>query len=157
MNARPLLEKVARALQSARLEAVLVGNAAAALQGAPVTTLDFDFMFRRTAANVRRLKAVARALDAAILRPYYPASELYRLINEDLGLQADFLGRLDGIRSFEAVRARATRLDLGEAAVVLVADLRDVLRSKRAANRPRDRAVIPVLEATLGEKARRPR
>jgi hypothetical protein len=54
MDARPLLERVARALSVARLEAVLVGNAGAALQGAPVTTVDFDFMFRKTAANVRR-------------------------------------------------------------------------------------------------------
>jgi hypothetical protein len=132
---------------------VLVGNAGAALQGAPVTTLDFDFMFRRTPANMRKLKALSRALGAAILHPYYPASEMFRLVNEDLGLQADFMAKLDGIRSFEALRARATRLTLGEASV-LVADLRDILRSKRAAGRPRDRATLPVLEATLRERAR---
>ena len=40
-------------------------------------------------------------------------------------------------------------------ATLLVADLRDVIRSKRVANRPRDRAALPVLEATLREKARR--
>jgi hypothetical protein len=30
------------------LEAVLIGNAAAALQGGPITTVDFDFMFHKT-------------------------------------------------------------------------------------------------------------
>jgi len=41
MDAEPLLKKIARALLKARLEAIMVGNAAAALQGAaPVTTLD---------------------------------------------------------------------------------------------------------------------
>jgi hypothetical protein len=154
MDARPLLERLAQALAVARLEAVLVGNAAAALQGAPVTTLDFDFMFRKTPANIRKLKAVARHLGASILRPYYPASELFRVVNDDVGLQADFMGKLDGIRSLETLRARATRLELGNASL-LVADLRDVVRSKRAANRPRDRAVLPVLEATLREKTRR--
>lgn len=48
MNAGPLLDAVVAALTEARLEAVLIGNAAAALQGAPVTTVDFDFMFRST-------------------------------------------------------------------------------------------------------------
>jgi hypothetical protein len=153
MNARPLLERLARALTTRRLDAVLVGNAAAALQGAPVTTLDFDFMFRETAGNLRKLRAVARDLGAVILTPFYPASELFRVVNEDLGLQADFMPRLDGIRSFEALRARATAARIGDA-VLLVADLRDVIRSKRAADRPRDRAVLPVLEATLREKSR---
>jgi hypothetical protein len=41
MNARPLLERLAGVLTKRHLDAVLVGNAAAALQGAPVTTLDF--------------------------------------------------------------------------------------------------------------------
>ena len=44
MNAEPLLKKIAETLHKARLEAVMVGNAAAALHGAPVTTLDIDFM-----------------------------------------------------------------------------------------------------------------
>jgi len=155
MDARPLLERLAAALAARRLDdAVLIGNAAAALQGAPVTTLDFDFMFRKTNANLRKLRAVARDLGAVILTPFYPASELFRMVNEEIGLQADFMVRLDGIRSFEGLRARATTARFGRAAL-LVADLRDVIRSKRAADRPRDRAVLPVLEATLREKARR--
>jgi hypothetical protein len=153
MDARPFLGRLARALAARRLGAVLVGNAAAALQGAPVTTVDFDFMFRRTPGNLRKLRAVARDLDAAILVPFYPASELYRLVNDDIGLQADFMPKLDGIRSFEGLRARATVARMGDAAL-LVADLRDVIRSKRAANRARDRAVLPVLEATLREKGK---
>jgi hypothetical protein len=55
------------------LEAVLIGNAAAALQGAPVTTADFDFYFRRTPRNLVKLKLFARRLGATVLRPYYSA------------------------------------------------------------------------------------
>lgn len=154
MDARPLLERLARILATRRLDVVLVGNAGAALQGAPVTTLDFDFMFRKTSGNLRKLRAVARDLDAVLLTPFYPASELFRLVNEDIGLQADFMPKLDGIRSFEGLRARATPA-IFAGVTLLVADLGDIIRSKRAANRARDRAMLPVLEATLREKTGR--
>ena len=64
MNARPVLQRIADTLAKCRLEAILIGNAAAALHGAPVTTLDFDFMFRETPGNLRKLKAFARELRA---------------------------------------------------------------------------------------------
>jgi hypothetical protein len=48
-----------------------------ALQGAPVTTLDFDFLFRKTPRNLAKLKAVAKSLGAVVMKPYYPASDLY--------------------------------------------------------------------------------
>ena len=67
MNASPLLVKIARAMHRVRLEAVMVGNAAAALHGAPVTTLDIDFMFRKTPANMRKLKDFAEELVIDIL------------------------------------------------------------------------------------------
>jgi hypothetical protein len=68
----------------------LIGNAAAALQGSPVTTLDLDFMFRKTRTNLRN--------------------------------------------------------------TLLVASLRDVIRSKKAAGGPQDLAVVPVLQRTLDAK-----
>ena len=53
MDARPVLEQVARVLQKHGLEAILIGNAAAALKGAPVTTVDLEFMIRKTPVNSR--------------------------------------------------------------------------------------------------------
>lgn len=70
MNAIPLLVRLLAALARYKLESVMIGNAAAAIHGAPVTTLDFDFMFRDTPTNQRKLKAVAATLDAVILRPF---------------------------------------------------------------------------------------
>jgi predicted nucleotidyltransferase len=150
MNAETALASLARALQEHGLEAVLIGNAAAALQGAPVTTVDFDFMFRKTPRNLRKLKALAGSLGATILRPYYPASDLFRLIRDDDALQADFMATIHGVKSFEGLRSRARRMKFGPAEL-LVADLADVVASKRAARRPRDRAVLETLEATLRE------
>jgi hypothetical protein len=151
MNAEPLLAVVLRAMHAQRLEGILVGNAAAALHGAPVTTVDFDFMFRDTATNLRKLKAVARDLGGIILRPYYPLSKLYRLVDDDRGLQVDFMPVLDGVRSFEGLRSRAERIMVSNEPLIL-ASLRDVIASKKAADRSRDLAVMDVLERTLDEK-----
>ena len=154
MDARPVLVTLARLLQEHRLEAVLIGNAAAALQGAPVTTLDFDFYFRKTPANLRKLKALAASLGAVVMKPYYPVSDLFRLSRDEDSLQVDFMGAIHGVRSFASLRSRAWRVDL-DGHLLMVADLADILRSKRAAARGRDRAVLAILEKTLREKKTR--
>ena len=94
MDAKPTLVEVGRALIAVSLEAVLIGNAAAALQGAPVTTVDFDFLFRSTPRNLAKLRAIADRLHATVLRPYYPASGLFRVTRDDDGLQVDFMTRI---------------------------------------------------------------
>lgn len=150
MNATSLLEKITNALIESRLEAILIGNAAAALHGAPVTTLDFDFFFRKTPANLRKLKVVANNLGGIILRPYYPLSDLYRIVNDDLGLQLDFMSTIHGVRSFAGLRSRSHRVTLGQNDL-LVADLGDIIKSKEALSRPRDLAVLDILKKTLNE------
>lgn len=152
MNARLYLVEIGRALEHVGLEAVLIGNAAAALQGAPVTTVDFDFLFRKTTRNLGKVKALARALKATVVRPYYPASDLYRVVRGD-GLQVDFMGTIHGVRSFEGLRDRADDVDI-DGITLRVAALSDIIKSKKAAKRPRDRAVIEVLEKALEESSR---
>jgi len=156
MDASPILARIAELLERHGLEAVLVGNAAAALQGAPVTTVDFDFFFRRTPANLRKLREIATELEAVILKPYYPVSGLLRISRDEDGLQLDFMGEIDGIRSFEGLRKRAHHLSFGEAGL-LVAALADIIKSKKAARRPRDKAVLPILEKAPAEAARDPK
>ncbi len=151
MNAEPLLFRIAQVLAEHRLEAVMVGNAAAALHGAPVTTLDIDFMFRKTPRNLKKLKAVAASLDAGVFKPYYPVSDLFRVVNDDQGLQLDFMPRLHGVRSFEGLRSRATAISFG-GNTLLIAALADIIKSKRAAGRPRDKAVLEILEKTLEQQ-----
>lgn len=155
MNATPLLAGLLRSLAEEKLEVVMIGNAAAAIHGAPVTTLDFDFMFRETAATMRKLKRTAAALGATILRPYYPVSKLYRMVHDATGLQADFMPVVHGVRSFEGLKARAVSREI-DGWPVLVASLDDIIASKRAAGRNQDLAVLPVLEElkrALGQPA----
>jgi hypothetical protein len=117
MDARPILDQIAQALEKHALQAVLIGNAAAALQGAPVTTVDFDFFFRRTPANLKKLKRIAADLGAIALHPYYPASGLIRLIRDDDGLQLDFMDVIDGVKSFEGLRRRSLKIPMGRASL----------------------------------------
>jgi len=151
MDAAPLLRSIVAALAEVRLEAILIGNAAAAMLGAPVTTVDFDFMFRATPANLGKLKRFATRMDAVILRPYYPISALYRVMNDDRGLQVDFMPTIHGVKSFNSLRSRAEKIELAGHTVWL-ASLEDIIASKRAAGRPRDEAVLDILEKTLREK-----
>ena len=153
MDAGPLLAEIARRMHQANLEAVLIGNAAAALQGAPVTTVDFDFLFRNTRRNLGKLKLLADGLRATILRPYYPASNLYRIVRDDDGLQLDFMTTIHGIQSYAGVRDRATMIAI-DGIGIRVASLPDIIRSKRAAGRPRDQAVLEILEAALEESTK---
>lgn len=151
VNAESILALVARLLAKRKLDAVLIGNAAAAIQGSPVTTMDLDFMFRKTPTNLTKLKRLADDLDALVLRPFYPASQLYRITRDRDGLQLDFMVKIDGIRSFESLRGRALPVRFGENEL-LVASLRDIIKSKQSAGREQDLAVLPILRRTLDEK-----
>lgn len=152
MDAAPILTRLAELLNRYGLEAVMIGNAAAALQGAPVTTIDLDFLFRKTPANFKKLKAVNDELGARILRPLYPVDDFFRIMRDSDTLQIDFLTAIAGIRSYEGLRSRAATLNFG-GHTLLVASLADIIKSKRAAGRPKDLAILHVLEAALAQAA----
>ena len=150
MNAEPLLNKIAKVFHKVRLDAIMIGNAAAALHGAPVTTLDIDFMFRKTPVNLKKLKKIADEFDAYILKPYYPVSSLLRVINDDIGMQLDFMSVVHGVRSFESLKSDATEADFN-GCKIRIASLQKIIRSKKVLGRSRDLAVIAILEQTLNE------
>jgi hypothetical protein len=108
--------------------------------------------WRKTPRNLRKLKLVAATLEAVILRPYYPVSALFRLQRESDGLQIDFMGHIDGVQSYEGVRDRAGLYEIG-GQQLLAASLDDIIRSKRAAGRNKDLAVIDILKKTRDEEA----
>jgi len=148
MDATPILEKVAKAMSKIKLEAIMIGNAAAALHGAPITTLDFDFMFRESKPNLNKLDLLAKELNATISQPYMPLSDMFRIENQEL--QLDFLQMIDGIKSFASLRSRATYVEFDKQKIS-IASLEDIIKSKKAAHRDKDMAVINILEKTLTE------
>ena len=60
---------------------------------------------------MRKPKVFAKELDAQILKPYYPVSSPYRVVNEDTGMQIDFMSILHGIKSFENIRSDAVKVE----------------------------------------------
>ena len=72
----------------------MIGNAAAALHGAPVTTLDSISCSAKPPLNLKKLKGVAAIRwGPVILKPYYPASDMFRVVNDEQGIQLDFMSR----------------------------------------------------------------
>ncbi len=60
------------------------------------------------------------------------------------------MATIHGVRSFESLPRRSTEVAFGGERL-RVASLEDIVKSKRAAGRPKDRAVLDVLQVTLDE------
>jgi hypothetical protein len=106
------LARLAAALHEAKLEAILIGNGAAALQGARVTTVDLDFCYCANSVNQKKLQVIADFLRVKLTQPFPTLSSMYRL---DFGLDdfyVDFLSDAGGIRSLASLRSRATPVAL---------------------------------------------
>jgi len=138
---------ILHALASTQLEAIIVGNAAAAILGVPVTTQDIDLLVRDTPSNREKIDKFCAALGAA--RPV-AISEL-TTAQTILGAAwpVDLLfDRLIGGLEFASVRSRSRAIVIGDVTAT-VASLEDIIRSKEVANRPKDQAVLPLLRDAL--------
>lgn len=134
-----------------RLQAVVIGNAASMLNGAPVTTQDIDLLIRDTKLNRRKLARFAAEIGAAAPRPISELSNVHS-IEGGLSVPVEIhFDRIAGGLTFSSIRSRAQVVTVGSEKLA-VADLADVIRSKRAANRPKDRAVLPILRDTMAVK-----
>jgi hypothetical protein len=150
-------ERVVSALSSGKVEFIVVGGVSALLQGAPIVTRDLDLCYRRTRDNLRRL---AEALSPFPLRlrgvpegvpNVFDERSLQFGMNFTLEVEdesLDLLGEMSAIGGYDAIVGRAVEMDVAGHTVKVLA-LEDLIRTKRAAGRAKDLAVLPVLEATL--------
>lgn len=142
----PFTDKEARFVETLVEEGVeflVVGLAAAALQGAPAVTQDVDLWFRDL-TDPRLGKALRRV--GAIYIP--PRADQPPLLAGGGAELFDVVTHMDGLRSFGVEARRALRVPLGGVEVPVL-PLARIIASKRAANRPKDRAILPVLEDAL--------
>lgn len=141
---------------------VVIGGAAAQLHGAPIPrTRDADVVPDPAPDNLERLAAALHELDARLwVGASAPEGLAMAFDRDSLATIQTFLNlvtqygpldithRPDGTDGYADLARAVTIVELlGEA--VPVAALRDVIRSKEAAGRPKDRAVLPVLLRTL--------
>jgi len=104
-------------------------------------------LWRALALNRTKLDAVAAAIGAARPRQLSPLASVMTLVGAEIPVDVLF-DELVGALKFEAVRSRSVNVAVGDVTIVS-ASLADIISSKRAANRPKDRAQLPVLESTL--------
>lgn len=140
---------------------VLIGGLAAVLHGSPLPTLDADICPSRTPDNLERLARALDEIDARIRSADTPDGVPFPR-------DADFLARAGllnlvtrfgdvdlaftpaGTTGFDDLATRAIPVRIRNV-TVSVAALEDVIRSKQAANRPKDRRSLPLLRQLLEE------
>lgn len=155
-------EPILRVLVEHRVDFVVIGGMAAYVQGSPLPTLDVDVTPDASADNLQRLSDALRALDARVRHPdvseglpfAHDAASLARSVFWNLVTP---YGELDvsfspaGTSGFSDLAQNAGTVVVGSTRVS-VASLADVVRSKDAADRPKDRRALPVLRELLAQQ-----
>jgi len=137
---------------------VVVGNVAAILNDAPMLTRDVDIFVGDRPPVRKKMVALAKAQARAAPQPILEKPGARGRPGPYDGVRittavvpVDVLFRIAGEMSLDDIRARAKTFDFGGEALA-VASLEDVIRSKEAADRKKDRAVLPILRDTLAVK-----
>lgn len=156
-------EAALKSLTSAKVNFIVVGAYAGVVQGVVLVTRDLDICYERTPENMRRL--------ATALAPYHPslrgappglpftldertlAQGMNFTFQTDFG-DIDLLGELSGVGQFRDLDNDAVDLEV-YGMHVRVASLDALIRSKRAAGRPKDLLALPELEAIRESRAKR--
>ena len=125
-----------KALDEEEIRCILIGMMAAVQQGAPLTTIDYDFWVDLPERQYVR-----------ILRTFFELSD---------GLQVNVVFKPTGLRSFSVEYSGSVESEL-EGQLLRVLPLDRVIASKKAAGRDKDLATLPVLERTLRLAAERKR
>jgi hypothetical protein len=157
-----------RCLQGHGVRFVVIGGIAARLRGAPLLTVDVDVTPDPARENLDALCRALGELDARLRSASDPDGVPFPLEPEMLSTARSWTlttrhGDLDlafepaGTRGYADLSKDAGDLTiaLDPPLVVAVASLSDVIRSKEAAGRAKDRAALPLLRATLEEVRKR--
>ncbi len=136
-------QEVAGAFAKNDVDYMFIGKSGAILLGYPGTTQDVDVFPRKDIENGRRIVSALRELDfqidgeleADIVR----GKDFVQIKNGPFDI--DLVFAPDGIESYDEAKAR---IDLSSG--FPVANIRDIIESKRAAGRPRDAIELPQLQ-----------
>ncbi len=156
------LARLFEVLDRHKVTYVLIGGLAAVYHGSPFPTEDVDITPLTDRTNLSRLATALAELDARIRTESAPAGLSFSCDAEfladiqilnlttsagDLDITVQPAGT-DGYPDLHRDAARASLYGV----TVEVASLADVIRSKQAANRPRDQRVLPTLREILARR-----
>jgi hypothetical protein len=152
--------EILEVLERHRVLYVVIGGLAAELRGSPYVTRDVDVTPARTRENFSKLAAALRELDAKLRIPdmkeplaislderTFEQGTTWTFVTKHGYLDIALLP--DGTRGYSDLRRSATREQITSTLKIFVASLADVIRSKEAAGREKDRAVLPILRQVL--------
>ena len=162
-------ERIFAAFSNEDVRFILIGGMAAILHGDAGVTIDIDIVPAVDSANLDHLAKALRSLDARIRAEGIPDGLVFDCSGEflqNLGPDAVLnlttrVGDIDlafapaGTQGFEDLRRDAVVIDIAGLSVP-VASLADVIRSKDAADRPKDRRALPRLRELLDQVKRGP-
>jgi hypothetical protein len=158
-------EQMLRTLERHQVRYVVIGGVGATLHGSPLPTRDTDICPEPSEANLERLAGALRELEARIRAPDAPEGlpfscdaaflrqmQLLNLTTRFGDLDLSFLPA--GTRGYQELEPRSVRYQLEDGIVVSVAALEDIIRSKEAANRDKDRQTLPTLRLLLEKRSK---
>lgn len=141
---------------------VLIGGLAAVYHGSPFPTEDADITPDTDGANLARLAVALRELNARIRTESVPeglpfacdaqalaGAQTWNLVTDAGDLDIAF--EPSGTRGYPDLHRGAAAAEVYDS-VVEIASLGDVIRSKQAANRPKDQRVLPTLRDLLAKR-----
>ena len=132
-----------RELKRQKVEFMLVGAAAAALQGAPVVTQDIDLWFEDM-KDPGILTALRKS--GGIMVPSFGQNP--PTFAGDAVKLFDIVLTMHGLKSYEEEKKNSFEVALGTLRVSVL-DLDRIIKSKETVGRPKDLLVLPVLRDTL--------
>jgi len=132
-----------RELKRQKVEFMLVGAAAAALQGAPVVTQDVDLWFedmKDPGIQTALRKSGGIMVPSFGQNPPTFAGDAVKLF--------DIVLTMHGLKSYEEEKKNSFEVALGTLRISVL-DLGRIIKSKETVGRPKDLLVLPVLRDTL--------
>ena len=155
-------EPIFRALSESGVEFVLIGGFATIVWGSPFPTQDIDITPSKSKDNLDRLSSALTRLGAQVRTASEPTGLPFSHSGTSLGnagvwnLTTEF-GDLDisfvpnGTDGYPDLNVGAESRQI-HGIEVRVASLADIIRSKQAANRPKDQRVLPTLREILASR-----
>jgi hypothetical protein len=158
-------EKILAVLATHQVRYLVIGGYAAALLGSPFLTQDVDITPEATRENLARLSAALKDLDAKVRAaemdeplPFshdadsLAAVKVWNLTTRYGDLDISFVP--GGTEGYPDLDQDATD-EVIDGVAIRLASLADIIRSKQAANRPKDQRVLPTLRELLASRHRK--